>query len=64
MGQVVVVVWAVCEVELQLKRVQWPVRVEQWGQLQELRDTNGEALVEEVLALQGVQAAALAYSGG
>ena len=29
-----------------------------------VRDTNGEALVEEVLALQGVQAAALAYSGG
>ena len=29
-----------------------------------VRDTNGEALVEEVLAIQGVQAAALAYSGG
>ena len=29
-----------------------------------VRNTNGEALVEEVLALQGVQAAALAYSDG
>ena len=28
-----------------------------------VRNTNGEALVEEVLAVQGVQAAALAYSG-